>query len=93
MAIKEVVKQRKEREAVYVTDADKKRHFKEVVDKSTEIMDRQLKKIGKCAKGRTFIYNVQQVETWTLYAHEQIDKTKQRLLRTVEQETKFSIGD
>jgi hypothetical protein len=92
MSIKET-KPRKEKEARYVTDNDKRQHFKEVVDKSTMIMDRQLKKIGKCAKSRTMIYSVSQVENWNLYALAQIEKTRQRLLRTVEPETKFTVGD
>lgn len=86
------IKTRKVKEARYVTDSDMKDHFNEVINKSTEIIDRQFKKIGKCAKGRTYSYTPEQVEKWNSYILAQTEKVKQRLLRTVEPETSFNVG-
>jgi uncharacterized protein YllA (UPF0747 family) len=85
--------QRKEREARFVTESDKKAHFDQVVNKSVEIINRQFKKISKCAKGRTYSYSPLQVSKLNEYLLSQVDKTTKRLLRTVEQEQEFNIGD
>jgi hypothetical protein len=86
-------KERNIREARYTSESEMKAHFNEVVNKSVEIINRQNKKIGKCAKGRTFSYTPEQVEKLALYLHEQTDKVRQRLLRTVEQEQEFNVGE
>ena len=85
-------KERKTKVAKYVTDADKKNHFVQNTNKCVEIINRQLVKIGKQAKGRTFIYSPEQVEKIDAYLLEQIGKTKQRLLRSVENIQDFNVG-
>lgn len=86
-------KERKIREARYVTESDMKNHFNEVVDKSVLIINRQLKKISKCAKGRTYSYTPEQVLKLTEYLLSQVDKVNKRLNRTIEQEHEFKIGE
>lgn len=81
------------REARYVTEIDKRNHFNEVVDKSVEIINRQFKKISKCAKGRTYSYTPEQILKLTNYLLEQTDKVNKRLNRTIEQEKEFKIGE
>lgn len=85
-------KTRKPKEAKYITDTDKKNHFVQNTNKCVEIINRQFVKLGKQAKGRTFIYTPEQVEKLTLYLHEQVDKVNQRLLRTVEEHKEFNVG-
>lgn len=86
-------KERKKREPKYVTDNDKKQHFIDNTNKCVEIIDRQLRKLSFQAKGRTYIYTPQQIETLTEYLHEKVDKVKDRLLRTVEEAEKFNVGE
>lgn len=85
-------KTRKPKEAKYITEGDKKKHFITVVDSSVNIINRQFRKISKCAKGRTFVYDMAQVEKLNAYLLEQVEKTRQRLLRTVEQENDFTVA-
>lgn len=85
-------KNRKPREAKYVTESDKKNHFVQNTNKRVEIINRQLILLGKQAKGRTFIYTPQQVEKLITYLHEQVEKTSQRLLRSVEEQKEFNVG-
>jgi len=74
-------------------DADKKKHFNETVNKRVAIIDRQIKLIGKCAKGRTYSYTPEQIQKLTDYLADQIVKMNQRLSRKVEPETSFNVGD
>jgi len=83
---------KKPKEAKYVTDTDKKNHFISNTNKCVEIINRQFLKLGKQAKGRTFIYTPEQVNKLTLYLHEQVDKVNQRLLRKVEEKIEFNVG-
>ena len=86
-------KERKQREARYTTEDDMKQHFTQHINKCVEIIDRQLVKMGKTAKGRTFKYNASQVEK--LYSHllEQLDKTKARMNRKIETIDSFDVGE
>jgi len=88
--MKEIKKERKNK---IWNDADKKQHFNNVVNKSIEIIDRQISKMSKCAKGRTYSYTPEQVEKLTLYLSDQVQKLNVRLHRKIEPETKFNVGD
>jgi hypothetical protein len=76
----------------YTTEPLMKAHFQEVINKSVEIIDRQLLKISKCAKGRTYRYTPEQVQTLVAYLTDRITKTQNILTRKVETEKKFEIG-
>lgn len=76
----------------YVTDAEMKNHFTQHVNKCVEIIDRQLKKIGKTARGRSFIYTQEQVNKLNEYLLSEIEKTVDRLNRKVASKENFNIG-
>jgi hypothetical protein len=84
---------KKERKTKYVNDADKKQHFKNVANKSIEIIDRQFVKLGKTARGRTFLYSPSQVEQISQHISEQTIKLSDVLLRKVEEKKTFKVGD
>ena len=87
------MEKKKERKNKIWNDAEKIQHFIMTINKSVEIIDRQLLKISKCAKGRTYLYTPEQVQKLTDYLAEQIVKTNQRLSRKVEPKTSFNVGN
>ena len=66
----------------YESDEQKEQHFKDVVETAIVILDRQLAKIAKLGKGRTYIYSEENITTLVDYLHSRIEETEQSLRGT-----------
>jgi hypothetical protein len=77
---------------VYVTDTDKKNHFVAHANKCVKIIDKQLSKLAKISKARTFIYSPEQVEKINVHVQEQLAKTISSLQGKVESKDSFNVG-
>jgi hypothetical protein len=81
------------RVAKYVTDAEKRQHFQAHINKCVEIIYRQLNKIGKTARGRSYLYTEEQVSKLALYLDTQVIKTSDRLRNKVAEKETFNVGE
>lgn len=85
-------KKGEKKNAVFVTDTDKKNHFVAHANKCVLIIDRQLSKLAKVSKARTYKYTPEQVEKINIHVQEQLAKTISSLQGKVETKESFNVG-
>jgi hypothetical protein len=76
----------------YVSDVDKKNHFVLHANKCVKLIDRQLVKLAKVGKARTFVYTPEQVIKIQEHLNEQVQKTVEKMLGKVETKESFNVG-
>lgn len=80
------------KEAKYITDTDKKNHFVAHANKCVKIIDRQMLKLSKVSKARTFIYTPEQIEKLNLHLLKGIEETISKLQGKIESKDSFNVG-
>lgn len=85
-------KKGEKKQARYVTDTDKKNHFVTHANKCVQIIDRQLVKLSKVSKARTYLYTQEQIEKINLHLQDNLNKTVSKLQGKVESKEDFNVG-
>lgn len=76
----------------YISETDMKNHFVAHANKCVKLIDRQLVKLGKVGKARTFVYTPEQVTKIQEHLNEQVLKTIEKMLGKVETKESFNVG-